>query len=265
MLSLYMLRGLPCLKILIQYYGSLWAWKILWLCFALCSFVLQVDIIFSSKHRHCQTWHFAKNGSNYILQGSKLLFLLIFFFPPGKQLQSIYPISHCCNGNFLYKDAKIHKPINTFTSQKCLENKKPVSQDCQGWNISTIISPQARMQTVDILSFSTWNEETPTLGTDNGWEVSAHVWRGRDAAQFASTWISQSSGEFSDIGVISWNYLFKLFSFIWMTYYWLMGKGSFKQGDLHPADCWGIFWPRRLFQQPVVELLLLTEPFTCSS
>lgn len=131
MFSLYTLRGLPSLKTLNQHYGSLQAWKIPWLCLALYSFVLQVDLIFFPKHSH-----FARNGSNSILQGSKLLFLLIFFFffSPGKQLPSTYPISHCCHRNFLYKDAKIHKPINTSTLQKWLENKKPVSQDCQGWN-----------------------------------------------------------------------------------------------------------------------------------
>lgn len=70
------------------------------------------------------------------------------------------------------------------------------------------------MQTVDILTFSTWNEETPTLGTDNGWEVSALPCLQGKTAQVASTWISQSSGVFSNTGVISWNYLFKLYSCI---------------------------------------------------
>lgn len=137
-------------------------------------------------------------------------FIFFFFFFSGKQLPSTYPISHCCHWNFLFKDAKIHKPINISTLQKWLENKKPVSQDCQGWNNYPPSGQNADSWHSHIFHM----EGADTHPWDRQWVGGlSRCLQGKTRSSLASTWISQSSGVFSNTGAISWNYLFKFFSF----------------------------------------------------
>lgn len=140
----------------------------------------------------------------------KCSFNLFFLFPQENNCHVPIPISHCCNGNFLYKDAKIHKAINTATLQKWLENKKPVSLDCQGWN-NYFPSGQNADSWHSHIFHMEWGDTHPW---DRQWVGGLSTCLQGKTAQVASTWIFQSSGVFSNTGVISWNYLFKLYSCI---------------------------------------------------